>query len=70
MYTTFCDLSIQAHDGPVLKVVWAPPEYGDVVVSSSTSGSVSLWEEVGQSKCFVYYLLAGNEIDVLCGLCF
>jgi len=44
-----CTSAWKAHDGPVLKVVWAPPEYGDVVVSSSTSGSVSLWEEVGQS---------------------
>ncbi len=41
---------VQAHNGPVLKVVWAPPEFGDMVVSCSTDGCVTLWEEVAEGK--------------------
>lgn len=41
---------LQAHAGPVLKVVWAPPEFGDIVASCSVDGSVSLWEEVQEGK--------------------
>lgn len=43
-----CTSQWKAHNGPVLKVVWAPPEFGDMVVSCSTDGCVTLWEEVAE----------------------
>ncbi|KAG6388234.1 hypothetical protein SASPL_153434 [Salvia splendens] len=37
---------LEAHNGSIVKVVWAPPEYGDAVACISEDGNLSLWEEV------------------------
>ncbi|KAG0562285.1 hypothetical protein KC19_9G133800 [Ceratodon purpureus] len=34
-----------AHSAPVRKAVWAPSEFGSLLASASTDGSVALWEE-------------------------
>ncbi|KAJ7528857.1 hypothetical protein O6H91_15G023200 [Diphasiastrum complanatum] len=39
----------QAYNGPVVKIIWGSPEYGDVVASSSTDGNISLWEEIEEN---------------------
>ncbi|KAL6522336.1 hypothetical protein OROHE_016889 [Orobanche hederae] len=35
-----------AQNCSIWKVVWVPPEYGDVVACISEDGALSLWEEV------------------------
>ena len=37
--------SWKAHDGPILKVVWAHPETGSVLATCSMDRSVKIWEE-------------------------
>lgn len=44
-------LTLTAHwkaavGGPTPKVIWAPPEYGDMLASCSANGAISVWEEV------------------------
>lgn len=46
----------QAHGSPIVKVVWAPSEFGFVLASCTADGSVSLWEELCSSKCLVVLL--------------
>jgi len=41
-----CTSKWKAHNGSMVKIVWAPPEYGDVIASCSMDGTISLWEEV------------------------
>lgn len=41
-----CTNRWKAHTGSVVKIAWAPPEYGDVIASCSMDGTISLWEEV------------------------
>ncbi|KAG9448409.1 hypothetical protein H6P81_014537 [Aristolochia fimbriata] len=36
----------KAHDQTVLKLQWAPPEYGDALACICADGTVSLWEEI------------------------
>ncbi|XP_004245531.3 protein SEH1 [Solanum lycopersicum] len=36
----------KVHESSIVKVVWAPPEYGDVVACICADGSLLLWEEV------------------------
>ncbi|GAA5979819.1 hypothetical protein JCM11641_002703 [Rhodosporidiobolus odoratus] len=35
----------KAHDGPVLSLAWAPPEFGNVLVSGGVDGAVKIWRE-------------------------
>ncbi|KAK9268602.1 hypothetical protein L1049_000357 [Liquidambar formosana] len=47
-----CTSRSKVHEASIGKVVWVPPEYGDVVACIFADGSLSLWEEVvedGQS---------------------
>lgn len=48
-----CTFKWKAHNGSIVKVVWAPPEYGDVVAACCMDGTISLWEEVkeGTEAC-------------------
>uniref|UniRef100_A0A0D6R557 Anaphase-promoting complex subunit 4 WD40 domain-containing protein n=1 Tax=Araucaria cunninghamii TaxID=56994 RepID=A0A0D6R557_ARACU len=43
-----CISKWKAHNGSIVKVVWAPPEYGDVIAACSMDGTVSIWEEVDE----------------------
>jgi len=36
----------KAHEGSVLRVAWAHPEYGQVIASCSVDKTVRFWEEV------------------------
>lgn len=45
------------HESSIVKVVWAPPEYGDVVACICADGSLLLWEEVVEGE------------DTLFGIC-
>ncbi|XP_068635145.1 protein SEH1-like isoform X2 [Aristolochia californica] len=36
----------KAHEKPVVKLQWVPPEYGDAVACICADGTVSLWEEI------------------------
>jgi len=38
------------HDGSVLRVSWAHPEYGQVIASSSVDRTVRIWEELENEK--------------------
>ncbi|KAI8452359.1 WD40-repeat-containing domain protein [Phakopsora pachyrhizi] len=37
--------SWRAHDGPVVKVAWSDPIYGELLASAGTDGTVRIWEE-------------------------
>lgn len=39
------DLKEKGHTGPVWKVVWGHPEYGQILASCSFDRSVIIWEE-------------------------
>lgn len=43
----------QAHKGPVWKVTWAHPEFGQVIASASFDYSVNIWEESEKGKPWV-----------------
>ncbi|XP_024375130.1 protein SEH1 [Physcomitrium patens] len=49
--------SWQAHDAPILKVVWAPPEFGHLLATCATDGSVSLWEEISSKDAGIEWRL-------------
>lgn len=51
----------QAHFAPILKVVWAPPEFGFVLATCTADGCVSLWEELCSKD-------AGNKWTLVCQL--
>jgi len=36
----------EAHDGPILSLSWAHPEFGSILASSSSDCQVIVWEEV------------------------
>lgn len=35
-------------EGNISKLAWGPPEFGDLIASCSTSGSICLWEEAAE----------------------
>eukprot|EP01130_Rhizamoeba_saxonica_P009652 TRINITY_DN3936_c0_g1_i1.p1 TRINITY_DN3936_c0_g1~~TRINITY_DN3936_c0_g1_i1.p1 ORF type:complete len:309 (-),score=71.24 TRINITY_DN3936_c0_g1_i1:1586-2512(-) len=41
-----CSSEWVAHDGPVYKVVWAHPEFGQIIASCSFDREVCIWEEI------------------------
>eukprot|EP01018_Ginkgo_biloba_P004574 Gb_23268 [translate_table: standard] len=45
-----CTSKWKAHTNSIVKVVWAPPEYGDVIACSCVDGTISLWEEVEEDN--------------------
>lgn len=45
--------AIRAHDGPVVKVVWADPMHGELLASGGTDGTVRIWEE-GPPSCLAH----------------
>ncbi|KAH9308922.1 hypothetical protein KI387_036833, partial [Taxus chinensis] len=56
-----CTNKWKAHNGSIVKLVWAPPEYGDVIACCCMDGTISLWEEIREDtescewklcKCF------------------
>ncbi|CAM6091967.1 unnamed protein product [Calypogeia fissa] len=59
----------KAHQGVVLKLVWAPSEYGDVLACCSTDGVISVWEEVEEREKPLEWRLCrqftGNGVPVL-----
>lgn len=41
---------MQAHEGSVLKVSWAHPEFGQVIATCSFDRTVRIWEEQEHGK--------------------
>ncbi|KAF5380086.1 hypothetical protein D9615_006200 [Tricholomella constricta] len=41
-----CSAEVQAHDAPVLRMSWAHPELGSIIVLSSFDRTVKVWEQV------------------------
>ena len=41
-----CTASVKAHSGVVWKVIWASPEYGQVIATCSNDRTVAVWEEL------------------------
>lgn len=44
---------IQSHGGPVWKVVWAHPEFGQILATCSFDRSVIIWEETGEFRKYI-----------------
>ena len=38
-----------AHDGPIWKVKWAHPDFGDIIATCSYDKIVNIWEERKQN---------------------
>jgi nucleoporin SEH1 len=53
---SYCPM-IQAHDGSILRVTWAHPEYGQVIASCSFDRTVRIWEEQEHGKLSLLLLL-------------
>ncbi|XP_057818157.2 protein SEH1 isoform X2 [Cryptomeria japonica] len=43
-----CTFKWKAHNSSIVKLVWGPPEYGDVIACCCMDGTISLWEEAGE----------------------
>lgn len=41
-----CSTSVKAHSGVVWKVIWAYPEFGQVIATCSNDKTVAIWEEL------------------------
>ncbi|KAK4486356.1 hypothetical protein RD792_009028 [Penstemon davidsonii] len=44
--TFSCTSRFKVQESSILRIVWVPPEYGDVVACVTADGTLSLWEEV------------------------
>eukprot|EP00249_Psilotum_nudum_P014002 c24614_g1_i1 orf=60-1028(+) len=55
-----CTSTWKAHAGPVVRVVWAPPVFGDVVASCSMDGTISMWEEIEEGSLPCSWRLCAN----------
>lgn len=43
-----CSSKFRVHETGLIKIVWAPPEYGDGIACVCDDGTLSLWEEVSE----------------------
>lgn len=59
---------MQAHQGAVVKLVWAPSEYGDVLACCSPDGEISVWEEIEEStspSVPPFFCVSNNAFQIL-----
>eukprot|EP00252_Welwitschia_mirabilis_P011638 TRINITY_DN25961_c0_g1_i1.p1 TRINITY_DN25961_c0_g1~~TRINITY_DN25961_c0_g1_i1.p1 ORF type:complete len:330 (+),score=64.69 TRINITY_DN25961_c0_g1_i1:151-1140(+) len=68
--------SFKAHSSSVFKIVWAPPEYGDVIASCAVDATISLWEEVEDEDnsykwqaCYQFPCTKASILDIQFGDC-
>ncbi|XP_073306510.1 protein SEH1-like isoform X1 [Primulina huaijiensis] len=71
-----CTSRFKVQEGSILKVVWAPPEFGDVLACISANGILSLWEEVAEGAegnrwklCKSFERNTGQVLDAQFGDC-
>lgn len=50
----YCSSEWKAHQGPVWKVTWAHPEFGQVIATASFDRSVVIWEEKGMCQTSIF----------------
>ncbi|XP_055821664.1 protein SEH1 [Solanum dulcamara] len=65
----------KVHESSIVKVVWAPPEYGDAVACICANGSLLLWEEVVEDSellqwklCKCFDRISSQVLDVQFGV--
>jgi len=60
-----CQAELEGHSGPVWKVAWAHPEFGQVIASCSYDRSVRIWEEQmgGGGSATSRWQLAATLVD-------
>ncbi|KAH0660908.1 hypothetical protein KY290_029642 [Solanum tuberosum] len=70
-----CSSKFKVHESSIVKVVWAPPEYGDVVACICADGRLLLWEEVGEDSellqwklCKCFDRISSQVLDVQFGV--
>ncbi|KAG5593333.1 hypothetical protein H5410_043847 [Solanum commersonii] len=70
-----CSSKFKVHESNIVKVVWAPPEYGDVVACICADGSLLLWEEVVEDSellrwklCKCFDRISSQVLDVQFGV--
>ncbi|XP_015083387.1 protein SEH1 [Solanum pennellii] len=70
-----CSSKFKVHESSIVKVVWAPPEYGDVVACICADGSLLLWEEVVEDSellqwklCKCFDRISSQVLDVQFGV--
>ncbi|XP_073020691.1 protein SEH1-like isoform X1 [Primulina eburnea] len=71
-----CTSRFKVQEGSILKVVWVPPEFGDVLACISANGILSLWEEVAEGTegnrwklCKLFERNTGQVLDAQFGDC-
>ncbi|KAL3331465.1 hypothetical protein AABB24_035007 [Solanum stoloniferum] len=70
-----CSSKFKVHESSIVKVVWAPPEYGDAVACICADGSLLLWEEVVEDSellqwklCKCFDRISSQVLDVQFGV--
>ncbi|KAF3684212.1 putative dihydroflavonol-4-reductase-like [Capsicum annuum] len=70
-----CSSKFKVHESSTVKVVWAPPEYGDAVACICADGSLLLWEEVVEDSelpqwklCKRFDRISSQVLDVQFGV--
>ncbi|BBN12053.1 nucleoporin SEH1 [Marchantia polymorpha subsp. ruderalis] len=71
-----CTSKWKAHEGAVVKLVWGPQEYGDLLACCSRDGTMSVWEEIEDkdkedvwSLCHRFTDIGVPVLDIAFGNC-
>lgn len=59
-----CSSKFKVHESSIVKIIWAPPEYGDAVACICADGSLLLWEEVVEEPYNEYLFLRFRAASV------
>nr|BAO49748.1 nuclear pore complex protein Seh1a [Nicotiana benthamiana] len=70
-----CSSKFKVHESSIVKIIWAPPEYGDAVACICADGSLLLWEEVVEDSellqwklCKCFDRISSQVLDVQFGV--